>query len=162
IRILDFGLAKLRDVTGWAKSDLSMAQLAVGTPSYMPPEQGRGDRVDARSDIYSVGVMLFELLTGRKPFEAEQALQVMTMHASTPPPTLREAAPDAGYSRELEDIVLNSMAKGPAKRFESAAEFVEALDETPEASLRVRVPTVIPDVGSTRLKSQKRVAYEET
>jgi eukaryotic-like serine/threonine-protein kinase len=133
VRILDFGLAKLRDAG--MSGDASQASLAVGTPSYMPPEQARGDKVDARSDIYSVGVMVFELLTGKKPFESDQAFEVISMHASAPPPRLREAAPASGFSRELEGVILKAMAKDPADRFASAAEFTEALDATPEATL---------------------------
>src|SRR5688572_19907192 len=73
VRVLDFGLAKLHDAQ--AMGDQSIASMVVGTPSYMSPEQARGDKVDTRSDVYSTGVVLYELLTGKKPFESTEAFE---------------------------------------------------------------------------------------
>jgi eukaryotic-like serine/threonine-protein kinase len=128
LRILDFGLAKLRD------GPAMTAGMAVGTPSYMSPEQsGGGGAVDARTDLYAVGVLLFEILAGRKPFQSENVGELIFMHRDAPPPLLREVAPEAGYSKELESLLGKALAKLPEDRFQSAGEFAAALAATPEA-----------------------------
>jgi eukaryotic-like serine/threonine-protein kinase len=128
LRILDFGLAKLRD------GPAMTAGFAVGTPSYMSPEQSGGDgKVDARTDLYAVGVLLFEILAGRKPFLSENVGELIFMHRESPPPLLREAAPAAGYSAELEAAIGKALSKFPDDRFQSAAEFAAALAATPDA-----------------------------
>jgi serine/threonine-protein kinase len=131
LRILDFGLAKLRD------GPAMTAGLAVGTPSYMSPEQSGGPgTVDARSDLYAVGVLLFEILAGRKPFHSENIGELIFMHRETPPPRLRDVAPAAGYSAALEAAIDRVLAKMPEDRFASAAEFAAALAATPEGQGR--------------------------
>ncbi len=128
LRILDFGLAKLRD------GPAMTAGMAVGTPSYMSPEQsGGGGAVDARTDLYAVGVVLFEILAGRKPFQSENVGELIFMHRDAPPPLLREVAPQAGYSKELESLLGKALSKLPEDRFQSAGEFATALAATPEA-----------------------------
>ena len=128
LRILDFGLAKLRD------GPAMTAGMAVGTPSYMSPEQsGGGGAVDARTDLYAVGVLLFEILAGRKPFQSENVGELIFMHRDAPPPLLREIAPEAGYSKELESLLGKALSKLPEDRFQSAGEFAAALAATPEA-----------------------------
>ena len=141
MRILDFGLAKLRDGAG---SDVSLSQMAVGTPSYMSPEQARGSKVDARSDVYSAGVLVFELLAGRKPFVADEAYALLDMHRETAPPRLAEAAPERSFSPELEAAIARALAKSADDRFQTAAAFMEALGAAPEAG---RVTTVPPELG---------------
>jgi len=132
LRILDFGLAKLRD------GPAMTAGMAVGTPSYMSPEQsGAAGTVDARSDIYSVGVLLFELLAGRKPFEAQQIGELILMHRETPPPSIRALAPTVSISPALEAVVLKALSKRQEDRPQSAAEMAAALDATPEGGVRV-------------------------
>ncbi len=128
LRILDFGLAKLRD------GPAMTAGFAVGTPSYMSPEQSGGaGTVDARTDLYAVGVLLFEILAGRKPFLSDNVGELIFMHRESPPPLLREAAPAAGYSAALEAAIGRALAKLPEDRFQSAAEFAAALAATPDA-----------------------------
>jgi serine/threonine-protein kinase len=127
LRILDFGLAKLRD------GPAMTAGLAVGTPSYMSPEQtGAEGAIDARTDLYAVGVLLFELLTGRKPFQSENVGELLLMHREQPPPLLRGVAPAAGLSPELEAVVGKALSKFAEDRYQSAAALVAALDATPE------------------------------
>ena len=131
LRILDFGLAKLRD------GPAMTAGLAVGTPSYMSPEQSGGSgAVDARTDLYTVGVLLFEILAGRKPFQSENVGEVILMHRETQPPRLREVAPTAGYSAALEAVLDKTLAKLPEDRFQTAPELAAALAATPEAQGR--------------------------
>ncbi len=130
-RILDFGLAKVLDC---ATSDISTAKVVLGTPSYMSPEQSRGKQVDERTDVYSVGVVLFELLSGRKPFEGKTKLETLRLHQVEPAPRLSDITPNAVFSHELEATVAKALAKEPDDRFESAIAFAEALDAVPEAS----------------------------
>src|SRR5207245_8266853 len=87
VKVVDFGLAKMRVEAH--QSTITSPGIVCGTPEYMSPEQGRGDPLDARSDLYAVGVILFQLLTGRLPFEAESPTQVVLMHLSKPPPDPR-------------------------------------------------------------------------
>ncbi|QRN94717.1 protein kinase [Archangium violaceum] len=127
VRILDFGLAKLRDTV----SGLTTG-LAIGTPSYMAPEQILAGEIDARTDLYSVGVLLFELLTGAKPFNGERAAEVMGQHQVATPPALGSIRSGAGFSQELEAVVRKALAKHPGDRFQSAVDFAAALDALPD------------------------------
>jgi serine/threonine-protein kinase len=133
LRILDFGLAKLRD------GPAMTAGMAVGTPSYMSPEQsGAEGEIDARTDVYTVGILLFELLAGRKPFQSDNVGEVILMHREAPPPHLRELAPQASYSPELDALLQKAMAKRPADRYQSAADLAAALAATPEGQRQDR------------------------
>src|SRR5580692_12635632 len=92
VKVVDFGLAKMR-VEASAPS-ITSPGIVCGTPEYMSPEQGRGDELDARSDLYAVGVILYQLVTGHLPFEADSPTQVVLMHLSQPPPDPRKVAPE--------------------------------------------------------------------
>jgi serine/threonine-protein kinase len=133
IRILDFGLSKLRTAT--LDADMTGSIKVIGTPAYMSPEQASGRDVDVRSDIYSAGAVLFEMLSGKKPFEATNMLDVLKMHKEQPPPYLREFCTTTKFSAEIEAVIVKAMAKKPKERFQSALEFSAALDGTPEASM---------------------------
>jgi serine/threonine-protein kinase len=128
VKILDFGLAKIDD----AATKLTNTGFALGTPAYMSPEQARGAPSDERSDVYSVGVLLFHLVTGRRPFEAESPMVVMRMQLDEAPPKPR--ALGARISAELERVILSTMEKDPARRPASAAVLIEALRQTPEGT----------------------------
>jgi len=129
VRILDFGLAKLRDGPAMTSG------LAIGTPSYMSPEQaGAPGDIDGRTDIYALGVVLFEMLAGHKPFVSEKIADILLMHRDSPPPSLRATVPEAGISLELEHVVNRAMAKTPEARFSTAVTFAQALDRVPEAA----------------------------
>ncbi|HEY0705210.1 MAG TPA: protein kinase [Polyangia bacterium] len=128
VRLLDFGLAKL---TG---TDLGLtAGLAVGTPHYMAPEQMAEGTVDGRADLYSVGIVLFELLTGQKPFDSADLTELLMQHIGAPPPPLREVAPWSKFSGPLEAVVMRALSKRPEQRYPSADAMSAALDDTPEA-----------------------------
>jgi serine/threonine-protein kinase len=127
VRILDFGLAKLRDTVSGLTSG-----LAIGTPSYMAPEQISAGEIDPRTDLYSVGVLLFELLTGTKPFNGERVAEVMSQHQVASPPALSSIRSGAGFSQELEAVVRKALAKQPGDRFQSAVDFAVALDALPD------------------------------
>jgi len=134
VRILDFGLAKLHD------GPAMTAGFAVGTPSYMSPEQTGGPgEIDLRTDIYAAGVVLFELLTGRKPFLSENVAEIFLMHREMAPPSLRDAQPQGRFSPEMERVVAQALAKFADERFATAAAFAAALERTPEAGAAARV-----------------------
>ena len=127
VRIFDFGLAKLHDPE--LHGEASIAAI-VGTPAYMAPEQARAEKVDGRADLYAAGVVLFEMLTGQKPFEADNAYQLLSLQRDKTAPRLRERAP--ALSVELDAVVGKALEKDPNARFQTAAEFGAALEATPE------------------------------
>ncbi|MGE0869902.1 MAG: serine/threonine-protein kinase [Kofleriaceae bacterium] len=147
-KILDFGLARLQQ-----GSNTLTRGIVVGTPAYMAPEQIRGDDIDGRADLYACGIILFELLTGTKPFhsEADDPLEICGMHLNKPPPTLADKQP--GEYGELEAIVARALAKSPADRFQSATEFVAALDELRMGGSRP-IPRITGDVVSGAVAMQ--------
>ncbi len=112
--LTDFGLVRLLD-----SSTQTSTGAVFGTPSYMSPEQARGDRVNHKTDIYSLGVVLYEMLAGAVPFDAESTFGVLMKHLNEPPP------PIAGLSPALQAVINRALAKDPAQRFESAGEFAE-------------------------------------
>lgn len=128
IKVMDFGLAKLLD-DGTGKSMYKMndtgTDFAVGTPGYISPEQVKGEEMDHRSDLYSVGIILFELLTGRLPFAREETMDVLLAHATEAPPRF-EAVGAAGWvPAEIEAVVMSCLAKNPADRPNSAMDLAE-------------------------------------
>ncbi|MEK7787157.1 MAG: protein kinase, partial [Chloroflexota bacterium] len=119
--LTDFGIAKI--VEGTAK--FTGTSGVIGTPAYMSPEQGRGDKVDARTDVYALGVVLYEMVTGRVPFDAETPIAIVFKHIQDPlppPSTLNPDVPDA-----LERVILKALAKDPNDRFAATGEMVQAL-----------------------------------
>ncbi len=131
VKVLDFGIAKLRDGSRASTSD-TMVGAIIGTPDYLSPEQARGDPIDGRADLYSVGALLYELTSGRCPIVASNPLAVVSAHLTDRPPLLQEHAP--GVSKEFAAIVHKALEKKPADRFHSA-------DEMREALLRLGEPT---------------------
>jgi serine/threonine-protein kinase len=121
LRILDFGLARLTD----ANMKLTTG-IVVGTPNYMAPEQCRGIQLDGRCDLYACGVILFELLAGRKPFIAEDPYQVVRKHMNEPAPRLADVA--GGDFGAFEEVVARALAKSPDQRFATAQDMTAALD----------------------------------
>jgi serine/threonine-protein kinase len=130
-RLLDFGLAALQ-VPDPSGRELTRTRVVVGTPSYMSPEQSRGERVDPRADVYGAGVLLFQMLTGRRPFEADDTMKMLEMHRQAPVPSLSARCPDAVFSAELEEVVATALIKDPSQRFATALEFATALALVPE------------------------------
>ncbi|MFK7987739.1 MAG: protein kinase [Sandaracinaceae bacterium] len=127
--VLDFGLAKFLD-PGGKHANLTQTGLIVGTPAYMAPEQASGGRSDARSDVYAMGILLFELLTGRLPFDGEQS-DVLRQHLLKPPPTLSSLAAQATVAEDLEGFIARALAKSPGDRFRDAAAMLEAFQALP-------------------------------
>ncbi len=123
IYLADFGLAKMVDVRG---STLSQDML-IGTPQYISPEQAKGEPIDTRSDLYSLGVVLFEMLTGRVPFGADTPYAIIHDHIFSPLPPPRSINP--ALSKSIEDVLLKTLAKNPDDRYSTATELTDALDE---------------------------------
>jgi formylglycine-generating enzyme required for sulfatase activity len=117
----DFGLARMVEGT----SQLTGSGVGIGTPQYMSPEQGQGQEVDLRTDIYSLGVVLYEMVTGRIPFDAETPFAVVLKHIADPIPLPRSVSPD--LPEGVERVVLKAMAKELDGRFASAGEMADAL-----------------------------------
>jgi serine/threonine protein kinase len=132
VKILDFGIAKALD----AKKDLT-GQTVLGTPYYMSPEQAMGQPVDARTDVYSLGITAFHLLTGKRPFEAKSKVDVMMMQVKNPLPKVVEWAP--GTDERLAAILEKMCAKQPGARHQSCDELMAALDALP-SNLGGRAP----------------------
>ncbi|HUS32532.1 MAG TPA: serine/threonine-protein kinase [Kofleriaceae bacterium] len=124
VKVLDFGIAKLSTTLGGG--NMTQVGAQIGTPAYMAPEQIRGDEVDARTDVYAAGVLLYEAITGRHPFEALSEYELLKGHLETPPPRLAARRRDA--PAVLEPIVEKALAKKPAARYASTKELSAALD----------------------------------
>ena len=121
VKIVDFGIAKFTEHEGGEIQALTRTGEIFGSPSYMSPEQCSGVRVDHRADIYSLGCVLFEALTGTPPFMGDNALSTMMRHQSEPPPTLKQATLGAEFPKVLEEIVAKMLAKSPDSRYTSLA-----------------------------------------
>ena len=129
IKLLDFGIAKLGDRSVQASQKLTQHGMVLGTPAYMAPEQAAGQEADVRSDVYSCGIILYQLLTGHRPFEGEANIDVLLMHINTQPKSLREVADGAWIPDAVERVVLRALAKRPAQRYQSAGQLRQALEQ---------------------------------
>jgi len=148
VKVLDFGLAKLQR-TDPADTQLTMAGAIYGTPQYMSPEQAAGAEVDHRADLYGVGVMLFEMLAGYPPFQAEQMMPLLIKHMTEDPPPLPDTVP-----RPVRRVVSRLLEKKPELRFQSADEVLVALAE---ATPPLGGPKSAPAIDLTRLPSMPEV-----
>ena len=140
VKVADFGIARLAD------SAQTLTQEALGSVHYISPEQARGDRPDARSDIYSSGVVLYEMLTGRLPFEGESAVSVAIQHLSSIPLAPREINPD--IPEQLELICMKAMAPDLEHRYQSADAMIadlEAFRKNPEVEMKFDLSDLRPE-----------------
>lgn len=139
--IVDFGIAKLQtdDLrnTNGNRITLTRAGAVLGTPAYMSPEAARAEKLDSRSDIYSFGCLMYELLTGRRPFEADNQLELMLKHLKSPVPGFPESGahsfPGSEIMSRLEAITRRCLEKSPGLRFQSFGEVREALESLEES-----------------------------
>ncbi|MGF1507312.1 MAG: serine/threonine-protein kinase [Anaerolineae bacterium] len=139
--LTDFGIAKVLGST----DNLTQTNTIMGTPTYMAPEQGLGQPIDGRADIYSLGCMLFEMLPGQPPFESEHAMSLMLRHLNDPAPKPTDINPS--LPKQLDSVVLKAIAKEPEDRYQSALEMAEALER---AYAIARGMTPPPDTGKKR------------
>jgi eukaryotic-like serine/threonine-protein kinase len=130
IKVMDFGLAKLRDQPSIGSITESGAEFAIGTPAYISPEQARCDPIDHRSDLYSVGVILYELLTGRLPFTGNSTMDVLLAHATDAPPAFAEVSDGLAVDPSLERLIQDCLAKDPANRPQSALDLAQRYEAT--------------------------------
>jgi serine/threonine protein kinase len=127
-KVLDFGLAKVTE-RQMRPGSLILTQegMVFGTPEFMSPEQAQGRSLDARSDIYSLAVILYEVLTGKLPFLAKTPMEYIQKHVMEPPIPLNQRVPEKQFSPGLEAVLGKALAKKPDDRFQTATEFAEAL-----------------------------------
>jgi eukaryotic-like serine/threonine-protein kinase len=154
IKVLDFGIAKLTGEDG-SSGRLTSTGMIFGTPTYMSPEQAQGERVDHRADVYAVGVILYELVTGKVPFTADNFMGILTKHMFEDPPAPSEAAPEAGILPEVEALILKAMQKDRGLRFQSLRELMEAIQDVgTDAAPVVVVPNRVsrPNTGPTQFR----------
>ena len=149
IKVLDFGLAKLLDDSTLAPQyNVTPQDFFVGTPTYISPEQARGLELDHRSDLYSVGVILYEMLTGRPPFTGHTPMDVILANVNEPPPPLAAIVTDSWLTPALEAVLQSCLAKDPNQRPASAAELAELYRKaltTPEVvNVATETPAVAP------------------
>lgn len=137
VKVTDFGVARVEVVEA---QNLTRAGTTMGTPVYMSPEQATATRADGRSDLYTLGVMMFEMLTGEVPFYHDSLAVILSDHAAKPAPAMREVAPDVELPPDLVAIVERLLHKDADARFQSARELVDALDA---AELTVRAPAPV-------------------
>ena len=150
VKVMDFGIARALSDTS---AHTGQTQAVVGTALYLPPEQAQGARVDARSDLYAAGCVLFELLTGRPPFTGETPLAIAYQHVREEPPA--PSAVDPSLSTEFDSVVLRALQKDPGLRHQHAREFLSALDFAAARAARAAdddAPTrVVPASGAAPL-----------
>jgi len=128
IKVLDFGIAKITQGDGSADA-LTEVGMVFGTPEYLSPEQAAGQTADARADLYSLGVIMYELLVGSRPFKGPTKLELIGKHIHEEPQPMRKRAPDLKIPAELDDVVLHLLAKRPQDRIQSAAELFQIVSD---------------------------------
>ncbi|MCS6857290.1 MAG: serine/threonine protein kinase [Sandaracinaceae bacterium] len=132
-KVLDFGLAKVSEQQLRPTSLVLTRQgMIFGTPEFMSPEQAKGENIDHRSDIYSLAVIAYELLTGKLPFDAKHSLEYLQKHIREPPIPISVRLPDREWPKGLWEVLAKALAKQPEDRFESAGAFGKALEEVLE------------------------------
>lgn len=182
VKVSDFGIARLTDDSGIGGT-ATKTGTTVGTPQYMSPEQVASSKVDGRSDLYSAGIMLYELVAGQPPFTAtdeDGPFTLMAKHVQAPPKPPSVFRP--GLNLELERVIMKSLAKSPEERYQTGHEFDQALARVadvmcpgwmrslePGADLSRMVPTATPAapipapaLGNTATAGSSRVAYNPT
>jgi serine/threonine protein kinase len=152
VQLMDFGLAKMMTGT----SNITVSGTGVGTPDYMSPEQAQGRPIDQRTDIYSLGVVVYQMLTGEVPFHAETPMAVMLKHIAESPPPPRTKNPD--ISPEIEQVVLKALAKTREDRYAHAVEFADAYELALDsaATLQAATPPSSPMLPLAPASEQRR------
>jgi serine/threonine-protein kinase len=137
IKVMDFGLAKLIEGESGRKVTDTNVDFAVGTPGYICPEQVRGEEMDHRGDLYSVGVMMYELLTGRLPFNGQNSMDILLAHATEYAPSFAEIGLKGWVPAEVEQLVFDCLAKDPEDRPQAAKDLADRFDTALERAKAV-------------------------
>src|SRR5260370_883732 len=147
VKLLDFGIAKVTEPLSGQQA-LTQAGVIFGTPEYLSPEQALGEMVDGRADLYAAGVILYEMLVGRRPFESDDKVRIISMHLAHAPPRMRDVNPTVDVPPPLEQAVLQALEKHREYRFASATAFLQALDDaeaTGDVGAQVAEGATIPN-----------------
>ena len=153
--ISDFGIAKMTQ----SQAGSVTGSAIIGTPAYMAPEQAQGDKVDGRADIYALGIILYEMLTGKQPYEADTPMGVAIKHITDPVPHILDANPNLPY--DIEEIIQQAMAKDPQDRYATAQEMVDALREVVRDEKGVGKTTSKRTVGKSPTQPRATVAQKK-
>lgn len=156
VRLMDFGIAKDILSQNAVTAGATATGHIIGTPDYMSPEQASAAKLDFRSDVYSLGVLVFELFTGELPFRAETPVATLLKHLSAPPPLDGPGA--ARIPDPLKTVLARALAKDPAARYQTAREFADALRQAeamgPTQGSSATAPSIAPVVGNTAVVPQ--------
>jgi len=155
-KVVDFGIAKLADSEGCESVNLTRTGEIFGTPLYMSPEQCLGTKIDHRTDIYSLGCVIYEVLTGAPPFHGESALNLMLKHQSEQPASLKEGSMGRDFPEALEKIVAKTLEKDPDRRYQNFLDLAEALavlqrsggESATSLTLAKTLPQIVKPVSS--------------
>ena len=153
VKVVDFGLATI--VSGVGKTSITAPGLVCGTPDYMSPEQGKGESVDGRGDLYALGVVLYELLTDQLPFNDETPTKVVLRHINDPVPDPMEVAPHRGIPQGLADVAARALQKNASDRYRDAEEMAAALRAAIRPSAAPRAQIQCPACGSMNPSSMR-------
>ena len=137
VKVTDFGIARAMDL-----STMTRTGAVMGTPHYMSPEQAKGLRVDIRSDLYALGVVLYQMLTGRVLFDADTPWEIIRQHVEARPPRVRQARPE--IPQAVESVVRRCLEKEPSQRYQSPQEIVLALERAMPGLAPRRSPAAPP------------------
>lgn len=161
VKIMDFGVARVRIGEDAGAAKITQAGRVYGTPHYMSPEQAAGaEDIDHRADLYSLGVILFEMLTGTLPFVDRNPAKIMAMHMTEDPPSIRKRAPQARLPRRLDELISRLMAKDPNDRPGSAQEVREDLADIRERGSTQSWLAFTRDAADTSSATLRQVAHE--
>ncbi|HEU5101998.1 MAG TPA: protein kinase [Roseiflexaceae bacterium] len=152
--LADFGIAKLLNDS----QHLTMTGFIIGTAAYMAPEQAAGKPTDARTDLYSLGVVLYEMLTGRVPFDAETPMAMLTKHVYEPPPPPRSLNP--ALSPVVEAILLHALAKDPGQRYQSAAEMSADIERVSSSLGRPRASSQVTSLYQSGVEAFEQERWD--
>lgn len=159
VKIVDFGLAKLHRPEGEGEARLTQTGTVFGSPLYMSPEQCQGYTLDARSDIYSMGVLMYETLTGTLPFKSDSFFNIALLHVNGTPPSFAEKAPGRAIPAELEKVVMKCLEKEPGDRYQTVDELRQKILDS---ALLSGVPGLKPGavIDADNSKSPFRSTFE--